>query len=562
MRSSQLGGRPNSGSLAKCLILVAVVSLAWLQLRVMHSRSSTGFESSSWFLVSPHASKSQGGGEKDLYLRVQRYRQTYDVDDVDLLHDIVKRLQCPSSDRATTALAVRNISSSWIPQRIVQIGRSKKLSSMESVARDGVLSWLARHPCYDYIFLDDQAIEAFLGRANPRYLQAYHSLANGGERADLARYIYMYTMGGIYADTDTRVVKPADHWNLREGDSFVVGLEADFSSDAVAHEWVYARARSASLHAFAVSPKNPLLQRVIETVVTNIENPNKVYDEVHARGIGLPSHLETIFKTGPGPFSDVVLGGATMSGGVSSDPHTRIVGLWGFSGKHSQGSRFYAEQLGRSKADRTVFVEHMNLGSWLKPYPKFKLAGSMDAIFSGSSLVGGEWIAARRRASMTGEGRTDALWCHEVGPARRVDGRGFLHLQKDGELTVGLGKGPRDPGVVVIFKKELDASVAVEKKGIFDLHLDPNGVLTLSLLTKPGEHGGGSMGKQLLWSLPGNVEAQAAADSAGGNSWELALDLDPKPRLCVYPKTAQTPSLKGGASLPSKQQSTWAWLAG
>ena len=55
------------------------------------------------------------------------------------------------------------------------------------------------------------------------------------------------------------------------------------------------------------------------------------------------------------------------------------------------------------------------------------------------------------------------------------------------------------------------------------------------------------MGKQLLWSLPGNVEAQAAADSAGGNSWELALDLDPKPRLCVYPKTAQTPSLKGGA---------------
>ena len=53
--------------LAKCLILVAVVSLAWLQLRVMHSRSSTGFESSSWFLVSPRV-KVAGGGEKT-YLR-------------------------------------------------------------------------------------------------------------------------------------------------------------------------------------------------------------------------------------------------------------------------------------------------------------------------------------------------------------------------------------------------------------------------------------------------------------------------------------------------------------
>ena len=180
------------------------------------------------------------------------------------LCDIVKRLQCPSSDWATTALAVRNISLPGYRSASYRLAE-QKLSAW-CVARAGYFPPCAA-PLLRLCFLDDQAIEAFWDEPIRAIYKRTAPLQTAAK--SLARYIYMYTTGGIYADTDTRVVKPADHWNLREGDSFVVGLEADFSSDAVAHEWVYARARSASLHAFVVSPKNPLLQRGIETVVTN-----------------------------------------------------------------------------------------------------------------------------------------------------------------------------------------------------------------------------------------------------------------------------------------------------
>ena len=509
-------------------------------------------------------------------LSVQYFRDTHNIRDVDALHGLVRHTYCSRDVVATRTSTLRNISTSSIPQRIVQIGRSKLLSSMETKAQEGVLSWLLKHPCYDYVFLDDAAIEAFFAKMHPRYLRAYNSLVNGGEKADLTRYIYMHASGGIYADTDTHVVRSAEDWNLRQGDSFVVGLEADFISDAVAHEWVYARPRSASLHTFAVSPGNPLLSQVIETVVRNIESPNNIYDEVYSRGIGLPSHLETIFKTGPGPFSDVVLGPGAGNSGTSSHPHTRVLGLWGFSGKHSQGSKFYIEQKRESRADKTVYVEHMNLGSWLKPYPKFKLAGNMDAISSGTSLVGGEWIAAIANERLlhsyddADPVRQHALWCHGLGSAMRNRHQGFLHLRKDGTLSVGLGKGPLDPEAIVIFSKDPQikfegaqvegSSQPSPQKEIFDLHLDRDGVLSLSLLTMPAASGVQSMSTKHLWSLPdhttkanGFVRFDVTArksirpTNCAECSLELILEAYPRPQICVYPTT-----------LPS-EKSEWPW---
>ena len=472
------------------------------------------------------------------------FRDTYLASNVDDLSRMVRQFHCLGSRQPNVGIFdnKRNIGESFIPQRIVQIGRSKDLSTIETAVQEGILSWMMHHPCYDYVFLDDTAIEKFLKKSQQRYLQAYNSLVNGGERADLVRYIYMHEMGGIYADTDTRVLKPAESWGLRYADAFIVGLEADFASEQVAREWIYARARSASLHTFGVSPQNPILQRVIDLVVDNIENQGKVYDEVRARGIGLPSHLETIFKTGPGPFSDIVFGNAGKLETGSRPMYTRLLGLWEFSGKHSQGSKFYVEQLKRSKVDRTVFVEHMNLGSWLKPYPKFTLATSMDTLRSGSSLVGGEWIAAKKPHEMS-NGKA-ALWCYSTGRATGVNSQGFLYLNQTGNLLVGEGKGPRDPKAVIMFQKspDLTKNISDSQYKVFDLHLDKDGVLSLSLLEKRRDVASGALPlRHRLWSLSGAFSSVPSLTGASArhlkrcdDCYELTLELGTDPKLCVH----------------------------
>lgn len=47
-------------------------------------------------------------------------------------------------------------------------------------------------------------------------------------RADIARYLLVYTYGGVYADLDTRALRPVEEW--RDGHanvSLIVGVEAD-----------------------------------------------------------------------------------------------------------------------------------------------------------------------------------------------------------------------------------------------------------------------------------------------------------------------------------------------
>jgi len=279
----------------------------------------------------------------------------YGVQTVHDLSGVARSLWCPQAKFGEPNATV-SPEDGWseIPRRVVQIGSSSVLASLEPAVKEGILSWLFFHPCYSYVFLDDDAMSTFMSEKSSRIKAAFRQLANGGERADFARYLFMFEHGGIYADTDTTALRPISTWNLRLHDSLVVGLEADFKDERDAETWVYARKRSASLHTFATSKHNEVLGRVITRVLDNIEHPELVLQAVHARAHGLPSHLETIFKTGPGPFSDVVL----------SDLKTTVLSLYALSGKHSQGQRFFNLQRQQALLNQTVLVAHANLGSW------------------------------------------------------------------------------------------------------------------------------------------------------------------------------------------------------
>ena len=365
---------------------------------------------------------------------------------VDSLHTVselsaeLRRTHC----RNETRLAV---STGSVPARITQIGRTEVLDELPLTVRQAVLSWLMTNPCHDYIFLTDDKIDQFVSTNFPQYLDDFKALDNGGEKADLARYLYMYTNGGVYADTDTVAMLPVSDW-VKPGDQFVVGLESDFINATTAAEWVYARQKSLSLHCFAVAPRHKALWRVVESVIYNLRSAKLIYTQVRDRGVGLPSHLSTIFKTGPGAFTDSVL--------ASDEAGVTILGLYPLSGGHSAGQRFYDQQTSESARDTTVFVKHLNLGSWLRPsvFMPMRMANKFDYLDSGAALLGGQWISSYDGPSL----KKEPVWrINTVPNMAAVNKPLFLYFTKGGELRVVAGFGPDDQDSVTLWSRRARA---------------------------------------------------------------------------------------------------------
>ncbi|MBF9020258.1 hypothetical protein HKCCA1058_06045 [Rhodobacterales bacterium HKCCA1058] len=67
-------------------------------------------------------------------------------------------------------------------------------------------------PKFQYVHYDDRAIEKFFSDYPhgelPGVLERFRDLNAGEHKADLFRYYYLYTLGGVYFDTDVLLVSP------------------------------------------------------------------------------------------------------------------------------------------------------------------------------------------------------------------------------------------------------------------------------------------------------------------------------------------------------------------
>lgn len=71
--------------------------------------------------------------------------------------------------------------------------------------------WQLLHPDYEYILYDDKDLEDLVRKAFPNYLDFYiNGISSNIERVDFARYVMLYSKGGIYADIDTIPIKNFD----------------------------------------------------------------------------------------------------------------------------------------------------------------------------------------------------------------------------------------------------------------------------------------------------------------------------------------------------------------
>jgi tetratricopeptide (TPR) repeat protein len=100
--------------------------------------------------------------------------------------------------------AIDNVPLAKIPIRIIQYWDSKVPPDDVKAMMD---SWSTQNPDAEYVRFDDISAQEFLmENSSVPVLQAYQSLDNFAQKADIFRLAYLFARGGIYADADDRAI--------------------------------------------------------------------------------------------------------------------------------------------------------------------------------------------------------------------------------------------------------------------------------------------------------------------------------------------------------------------
>lgn len=92
-----------------------------------------------------------------------------------------------------------------IPKIIHQTSPTKNLSPEEERLRRRVVRMM---PDWKMNLWDDEDNVHIVGKFFPEYLDTFNSIGRGVVKADIARCVYLYAFGGLYIDTDYKVLKP------------------------------------------------------------------------------------------------------------------------------------------------------------------------------------------------------------------------------------------------------------------------------------------------------------------------------------------------------------------
>lgn len=152
------------------------------------------------------------------------YLKDSDVQE-NLPHDAPRAARLTASDLLARPLA--NIhEQSYMPKYIHQSWMTddlpKKLSRWSRTCQ-------LQHPDWQWILWTDEDNLNMVEKYFPWFLATYKALPAEINRADVARNMYMYIFGGVYADLDTECLKPLDQLFSKHGVSV---SEEDISNQA------------------------------------------------------------------------------------------------------------------------------------------------------------------------------------------------------------------------------------------------------------------------------------------------------------------------------------------
>ncbi|GAB5372938.1 hypothetical protein AAMO2058_001707200 [Amorphochlora amoebiformis] len=95
-----------------------------------------------------------------------------------------------------------------MPRRVHQTWKSVKTVPVEVIP--WMVSWVEKNPGWKHVFWSDEDNRLLVKQKLPFILPVF-DLLKPVEQADIARNLYLYFFGGIYADMDFEAIKPLNH---------------------------------------------------------------------------------------------------------------------------------------------------------------------------------------------------------------------------------------------------------------------------------------------------------------------------------------------------------------
>ncbi|TPX51238.1 hypothetical protein CcCBS67573_g10044 [Chytriomyces confervae] len=232
-----------------------------------------------------------------------------------------------------------------IPNQILRTWKTNNRLEIEAMSANGsdhperfkwFKSWDAMNPQATQLLFDDDDMDRFVrGSFSQQVVEAYFKLPRVVLRADFARYMMLYELGGYYADMDVSCRNPIYQWNLgMDGIAVIVGVEDPKKGerDSVL-QWAMASARH---HPFMAKVIDRVANKINSASVEELLNVDAVlditgpgiwkqvvWDYLEAKGVDLLAHSN--MWVGHQRFGDfLLLGKAYLNNDNSDNPEALI----------------------------------------------------------------------------------------------------------------------------------------------------------------------------------------------------------------------------------------------
>ena len=185
-----------------------------------------------------------------------------------------------------------------IPSRIVQTAKDSNLTLKQRAIATNLR---LLNPDYEYLFFDDDDVEAFIDREFPEYRKTFDSFRYPIQRYDFFRYLAIYRLGGFYFDLDVLLAEsltPLEH----HGCVFPFeGLTYSSLLRKNGMDWEIGN------YAFGCSACHPFLDAVIRNCVKAQSEPQWVAPLMRGAPLFSKDEYYVLNSTGPGLVSRTLL---------------------------------------------------------------------------------------------------------------------------------------------------------------------------------------------------------------------------------------------------------------
>lgn len=181
-----------------------------------------------------------------------------------------------------------------IPNRIIQVwGQGEEALPLFSKA--SIINSKLTNPDFEFLFFDNERIEAFVDRQFPEYRKLLNSFRMPIQRYDFFRYLAIYHLGGIYLDLDIFLVSGLS--NLLRWDCVFTFEELTLNTFIRRNyrmDWEIAN------YAFGAIPGHPFIKAIIENCVRAHEDPKWLKPMLKSIPWMIRDDFYAFYATGPG----------------------------------------------------------------------------------------------------------------------------------------------------------------------------------------------------------------------------------------------------------------------